>query len=217
MKPRRISKAINIGGVTVGGGAPIVVQSMTKTFTNDVMSTIRQIKELEEYGCQIIRVAVPDKEAAEALPAIKKGISIPLIADMLGRSFERGYQTMWEQAQRAHSTSPYFHPKYTRLAVMDGEIVGHVRIQPNVFKLGDARLWVAGIGDVATHLAHRKKGIARALMNEAVEFMEKEEFDISILFGIPNFYHRFGFAPIIPPHPVVSVPLDSARNMYQSQ
>ena len=82
MKPRRISRAINVGGVTIGGGAPIVVQSMTKTFTHDVMSTIRQIKELEEYGCQIIRVAVPDKEAAEALPAIKKGISIPLIADI---------------------------------------------------------------------------------------------------------------------------------------
>ena len=59
-----------------------MVQSMTKTDTRDVMSTIRQIKELEEYGCQIIRSAVPDKEAADALPAIKKGISIPLIADI---------------------------------------------------------------------------------------------------------------------------------------
>jgi len=82
MKPRRISKAIKIGGVTIGGGAPIVVQSMTKTDTRDVMSTINQIKELEECGCDLIRVAVPDKEAAEALPHIKKGISIPLIADI---------------------------------------------------------------------------------------------------------------------------------------
>jgi len=63
--------------VTVGGGAPVVVQSMTKTDTRDVMSTINQVKELEEYGCEIIRVAVPDAEAARALPAIKKGISIP--------------------------------------------------------------------------------------------------------------------------------------------
>ena len=82
MKQRRISKAIKIGNVTVGGGAPIVVQSMTKTDTRDVMSTINQIKELEECGCELVRVAVPDKAAARALPAIKKGISIPLIADI---------------------------------------------------------------------------------------------------------------------------------------
>ncbi len=82
MTARRKSKAIRIGDVTIGGGAPIVVQSMTKTDTHDVMSTIHQIKELEEYGCELIRVAVPDTEAAQALSAIKKGISIPLIADI---------------------------------------------------------------------------------------------------------------------------------------
>ncbi len=82
MSTRRKSKEIRIGDVTIGGGAPIVVQSMTKTYTHDVMSTIRQIKELEEYGCELIRVAVPDSEAAQALNAIKKGISIPLIADI---------------------------------------------------------------------------------------------------------------------------------------
>ncbi|MFC1866015.1 flavodoxin-dependent (E)-4-hydroxy-3-methylbut-2-enyl-diphosphate synthase [Chloroflexota bacterium] len=82
MKQRRISKAINIGGVTVGGGAPVVVQSMTKTDTRDIMSSIRQIKELEDCGCEIIRSAVPDEEAAAALAAIKKAISIPLVADI---------------------------------------------------------------------------------------------------------------------------------------
>ena len=82
MNTRRISKPIQIGNVTVGGDAPIVVQSMTKTNTGDIGSTIAQIKELVAYGCEIIRVAVPDAEAAAALPAIKKGITIPLIADI---------------------------------------------------------------------------------------------------------------------------------------
>jgi (E)-4-hydroxy-3-methylbut-2-enyl-diphosphate synthase len=82
MNPRRISKLIQIGQVTIGGGAPIVVQSMTNTDTRDVISTIRQIKELEEAGCEVVRVAVPDKQAAEAISAIKKGIVIPLIADI---------------------------------------------------------------------------------------------------------------------------------------
>ena len=82
MNRRRISKAIQIGKVTIGGNAPIVVQSMTKTDTRDVMSTIQQIKELEDCGCELARVAVPDAEAAQAIRAIKRGISIPIIADI---------------------------------------------------------------------------------------------------------------------------------------
>ena len=82
MIKRRISKAIPIGNVVVGGNAPIVVQSMTKTDTRDIAGTINQICKLQEYGCEIIRVAVPDMEAAEAISAIKKGINIPIIADI---------------------------------------------------------------------------------------------------------------------------------------
>jgi (E)-4-hydroxy-3-methylbut-2-enyl-diphosphate synthase len=82
MKPRRISKAIQVGDVTVGGNAPITVQSMTKTDTRDVKATVRQIKELEDVGCDIIRPAVPDMEAAKALREIKKQVKIPVIADI---------------------------------------------------------------------------------------------------------------------------------------
>ncbi|MFC1967449.1 flavodoxin-dependent (E)-4-hydroxy-3-methylbut-2-enyl-diphosphate synthase [Chloroflexota bacterium] len=82
MDKRRISMAIKFGDVTVGGGAPVVVQSMTKTDTRNVRATVRQIKALEEAGCELVRVAVPDAEAAAALPGIKKGIAIPLIADI---------------------------------------------------------------------------------------------------------------------------------------
>jgi (E)-4-hydroxy-3-methylbut-2-enyl-diphosphate synthase len=79
---RRESKPISIGDVTVGGVAPIVVQSMTKTDTRNVAATVDQIHELAEYGCELVRVALPDKEAAEALFSIKRGINIPLIADI---------------------------------------------------------------------------------------------------------------------------------------
>ena len=82
MNIRRISKPIRIGDVTVGGDAPIVVQSMTKTDTRDAAATIAQIKELEECGCEIVRVAIPDGEAAQAISTIKRGITIPLIADI---------------------------------------------------------------------------------------------------------------------------------------
>ncbi len=79
---RRTSKPLRIGKVTVGGDAPIVVQSMTKTDTRDIPATINQIKELEDCGCEIVRVAVPDNEAAESLATIKKGVSLPIIADI---------------------------------------------------------------------------------------------------------------------------------------
>ncbi len=71
-----------MGNVPVGGGNPIPVQSMTKTDTRDVRSTIRQIKALAEAGCEIIRIAVPDMRAAEALGKIRKSSSIPVIADI---------------------------------------------------------------------------------------------------------------------------------------
>ncbi len=82
MAKRRVTKPIYVGGVKVGGGADITVQSMTKTDTRDVAATVRQIHELEEAGCEIIRSAVPDMEAAKAMREIKKQIHIPLIADI---------------------------------------------------------------------------------------------------------------------------------------
>lgn len=79
---RKKTRKIRIGDIYIGGDAPVAVQSMTNTDTRDVASTVDQIKRLEEAGCDIVRVAVPDSEAAEALKSIKKSISIPLVADI---------------------------------------------------------------------------------------------------------------------------------------
>ena len=79
---RRVSKQIHVGSVAVGGDARVTVQSMTKTDTRDVAATVEQIRGLEEAGCDIVRAAVPDMEAAQALAEIKRRISIPLIADI---------------------------------------------------------------------------------------------------------------------------------------
>ena len=79
---RRVSRAISLGGVTVGGGAPVSVQSMTKTDTRNVGATVAQIRELADAGCEIIRCGVPDAEAAAALGAIKRQSPIPVIADI---------------------------------------------------------------------------------------------------------------------------------------
>ena len=77
-----MSKQIMVGNVPVGGGAPVTVQSMCNTRTDDVAATVRQIRDLEAAGCEIVRVAVPDMAAARAVGAIKEQISIPLVVDI---------------------------------------------------------------------------------------------------------------------------------------
>ena len=82
MMRRDETKQIQIGSVTIGGGNPVAIQSMTNTKTEDVQATVAQILALEKAGCEIIRCAVPTMEAAEALREIKKEIHIPLVADI---------------------------------------------------------------------------------------------------------------------------------------
>ncbi|HIY74454.1 MAG TPA: flavodoxin-dependent (E)-4-hydroxy-3-methylbut-2-enyl-diphosphate synthase [Candidatus Intestinimonas merdavium] len=77
-----MSKQILVGGVPVGGGAPVTIQSMCNTRTDDVSATVAQILRLEEAGCEIIRVAVPDLAAAKAVGAIREQIHIPLVVDI---------------------------------------------------------------------------------------------------------------------------------------
>ena len=77
-----MSRQMNIGGVTIGGGAAIAIQSMCSTRTEDVAATVSQILRLEQAGCEIVRVAVPTPEAARAIGQIKKAIHIPLVADI---------------------------------------------------------------------------------------------------------------------------------------
>jgi len=79
---RQVTRQIEVGSVKIGGGAPISVQSMTIPHPRDVKATLEQIHQLEEAGCELIRVAVPDEEAAQALPKIKAQMRVPLIADI---------------------------------------------------------------------------------------------------------------------------------------
>src|SRR5512142_2602162 len=112
LAPRRKSRQINVGGVLVGGGAPVSVQSMTTTLTADVNATLQQIAELTASGCQIVRVAVPSQDDVEALPAIAKKSQIPVIADI------------------------HFQPKYVFAAIDAG--CAAVRVNPgNIRKFDD--------------------------------------------------------------------------------
>ena len=79
---RKITKTIRVRGVPIGGGNPIPVQSMTNTHTDDVAATLAQLRRLEAAGCEIVRLAVPNQLAARALPDIRRGTGLPLVADI---------------------------------------------------------------------------------------------------------------------------------------
>src|ERR1019366_6790491 len=109
---RRLSRQIMVGSVPVGGGAPVSVQSMFITLTADVNATLQQIAELTASGCQIVRVAVPSQDDADALPVIAKKSQIPVIADI------------------------HFQPKYVFAAIEAG--CAAVRVNPgNIKKFDD--------------------------------------------------------------------------------
>ena len=82
MRKREETRPIRIGGLTVGGGAPVTVQSMCNTKTWDVDATVAQIKELRAAGCEIVRLAIPDERAAMAIDRIKAQVDVPLVADI---------------------------------------------------------------------------------------------------------------------------------------
>ncbi|HEV8383434.1 MAG TPA: flavodoxin-dependent (E)-4-hydroxy-3-methylbut-2-enyl-diphosphate synthase [Candidatus Acidoferrales bacterium] len=82
LAPRRVTRPVRVGGLTIGGDAPVAIQSMTKTDTRDVDATLRQIEQMEAVGCEVIRMAVPDAEAAAAVTEIRKRTKAVLVADI---------------------------------------------------------------------------------------------------------------------------------------
>jgi (E)-4-hydroxy-3-methylbut-2-enyl-diphosphate synthase len=111
---RRVSRQVVVGSVPVGGGAPVSVQSMATTLTADVNATLQQIAELTASGCQIVRVAVPSQDDADALPAIARKSQIPVIADI------------------------HFQPKYVFAAIDAG--CAAVRVNPGNIKAFDDKV-----------------------------------------------------------------------------
>ena len=121
---RRVSRQIMVGSVPVGGDAPVSVQSMTTTPTSDINKTLQQIAELTASGCQIVRVAVPSQDDADALPAIAKKSPIPVIADI------------------------HFQPKYVFAAIDAG--CAAVRVNPgNIKQFDDKVKEIAGAASAA--------------------------------------------------------------------
>lgn len=113
--------------------------------------------------------------------------------DLMAKVFRGGYFDTVEWMRSIGVAYPGFQPEYTRMALIEGELAGALRITTDTLRLGEARLHMGGFGWIATAPHHRNKGVASALIGDTMHYLRDHNFHVAMLFGIPNFYHRFGF------------------------
>lgn len=117
-----------------------------------------------------------------------------LANDLMAKVHMADYFTALHWLETSGAGYPSFRREHTRIALWRGELAGALRMNTETIRLGEARLKTGGLGWVTTEPRHRHKGICRALVLDTLEYMRSNGYHVSLLFGIPNFYHRFGFA-----------------------
>lgn len=128
------------------------------------------------------------------IKAVETDEELRLANDLMAKSHFSDYFYGLRWLETCGAGYPGFRREHTRIAVYKGEIAGSLRLNTETIRLGEARLRMGGFGWVSTEPRHRNKGVCRALMLNALEYMCAHNYHVSMLFGIPNFYHRFGFA-----------------------
>jgi (E)-4-hydroxy-3-methylbut-2-enyl-diphosphate synthase len=167
-----MTRKVKIGKVTIGGGSPIAVQSMTNTKTADVKATVEQIKRLEDTGCGIIRCGIPDMESAIALEAIKRKISIPLVAD-IHYDYKLAIQALRSGADKIRINPGNIGSEEKVIAVIR-EAKKHkaaIRIGVNSGSLKQNPAF-----KLSSTSGNKKADLMVASLMEYIEFFEKEKF-----------------------------------------
>jgi len=143
------------------------------------------------------------KDARLAVKPVENDEELRLAVDIIAKTFDIDYYraTRWIESRGAGY--PGHRREHTRIALWNGELAGALRINSETIRLGEARLKTGGLGWVTTIPRHREKGVASALVMDALDYMQRHNYHVSMLFGIPNFYHRFGFAVTLAEHNAV--------------
>ena len=178
---REHTKAIKIGNRVIGGGNPVLIQSMTNTKTEDVKATVEQILRLEAAGCDIIRCAVPTMEAAKALGEIRKEIHIPLVADI---HFD---YRLAIAAMENGSKDRYFQTDAKKLVPegVEGRVAYKGSVEDTVFQLmGGLR---SGMGYCGAPDVETLKSTGRFVKISAASLKESHPHDIHITKEAPNY------------------------------
>ena len=125
---------------------------------------------------------------------VRTAVELQEANDLMAKSFSRPYADTMEWMRHVGSAYPGYRQEYTRIDRMDGALAGALRVTSDTIRIGEARLHMGGLGWIATAATHRKRGVASALIGHTLNFMREHSFHVCMLFGIPNFYHRFGFS-----------------------
>ena len=133
-----------------------------------------------------------------------------LAIDLMAKEHGRNFHTSIDWLNTHSKTYPGFQREHTRIAYIDDEIAGALRLTTDTVRIGEARLKMGGLGWVTTVPRHRKKGVCTALMNDTLDYMARHQYHVSMLFGIPNFYHRFGYTTTLADYRIKVESLDTA-------
>lgn len=140
-------------------------------------------------------LAVPGKQIVPdlVLRSVQSDEELHRATDLMAKCHEPVYFESMRWLQTFANGYPGFLREHTRIALSDGELAGALRLSTDTVRIGEARLKMGGFGWVTTDPRHRHKGVARELMCDTLRYMAQHHYHVSMLFGIPNFYHRFGF------------------------
>jgi len=124
---------------------------------------------------------------------VRNKLELQQANDLMAKVFRHDYFDTIEWMRNIGAAYPGFRPEYTRIVRVGEEVAAALRVTSDTIRIGEARLHMGGFGWIATAAHYRNKGLASALIGDTLRFMREGSFHVSMLFGIPNFYHRFGF------------------------
>lgn len=127
---------------------------------------------------------------------------LTLANDLMAKGHQVNYFSASEWFEGAGAAYPGYRFEDTRIALCDGELAGALRLTTDTIRLGEARLKMGGLGWITTTPRYRRKGVGTALIRDAFACMRAQRYHVSMLFGIPNFYHRFGYATVLPDYAI---------------
>ena len=132
--------------------------------------------------------------------------------DLMAKTFAPDFFEIVQQLNRVLVRYPGFLPEHTRVAVKNGQVAGTLRITTDTIRIGEARLKMGGFGWIAVDPDFRKQGVATLLIEDSLAYMRSQRYHVSMLFGVVDFYHRFGFATMLSDY-LTSVDVLEAENV----
>jgi len=148
------------------------------------------------------------------LRAVQSSEELRLANDLMAKVHDSEYYNAFHWLETHGAGYPGFHREHTRIALIQNELAGALRLTTDTIRIGEARLKMGGFGWVTTAAQHRHKGVARKLMRDTLQYMLHNQYHVSMLFGIPNFYHHFGYTTTLAEYSTTVPTLEATKAQH---